>query len=295
LLGGSPLAKEKEVGAGAPTTDGNVLISEIRPNPQQPRTSFDEEGLEELRDSIRSHGVLQPIVVRQTAEGYELIAGERRLRASSLAGLKTIPVVIKNNVSDEALLELAMVENVQRRDLDALEKAAGYQKMMSELGLTQEQVAVKVGLKRATVANHVRLLDLPKEAQEALTAGLIAMGHARALLGLKSTDQIQTALGRIVRGGLSVRQTEEHVKAAIAPATPAGVSSELSEPVVPSEVADKIEESWVVDLQRQMQMNLATKVKLQNREGYKGKIVIEYYGREDLERLIKILAPTPDL
>lgn len=294
LLGTGREELEQEV--EAPTTptppgDREISIEEVRPNPHQPRTTFDQEGLDELRNSIRNHGVLQPIVVRRLATGFELIAGERRLRASKLAGLTTIPAVIKDDVSDQDLLELALVENVQRRDLDALEKAKGYQNMVDQLGLTQEQVAQKVGLNRATVANHVRLLELPAEAQEALSEGLISMGHARALLGLGEAGEIVSALGMVVRDGLSVRQVEDHVKNIHLASSSNSSSPKAEKAAEPAEV----EEPWITDLQRRMQIHLGTRVKVQNQDGYKGKILLEYYGREDLDRLIEILAPKESL
>ncbi len=293
LLGGSRPEIENEETVETVVADAEVLVSEIRPNPHQPRKTFNPEGLEELCSSIQQHGVLQPIVVRRTSHGFELIAGERRLRASKLADLERIPAVIKE-VSDEDLLELALVENVQRRDLDAMEKALGYQKMMGQLGLTQEQVAGKVGLKRATVANHLRLLELPPQAQEALVGGLISMGHARALLGLKDKEQLLEALGKVVREGLSVRQAEERVKQLLNPASSSKKSGSKSDPVADDQDQEALE-PWVADLQRRMQIHLGTRVKLHNRDGYKGRISIEYYGRDDLERLIKLLAPEEEL
>ena len=296
LLGGSSpeLTPEPEA-PKAP--DADIAVLEIRPNPHQPRETFDPEGLEELRDSIRNHGVLQPVVVRRAADGFELIAGERRWRAARLAGLDRVPALIREEVSDEDMLELALVENVQRRDLDALEKARGYQRLMDRLRLTQDQVAQKVGLKRATVANHLRLLDLPEDLQGALTRGLITMGHARALLGLDGEEAQAALLGVIVREGLSVRQTEARVRGVASPeaASPEESNETASaSKAAPSEVEEPTA-PWVSDLQRRMQIHLGTKVQLQNREGFKGKIVIDYYGREDLERLIELLAPQDSL
>ena len=285
--------------AQAPQNPTTLPLDRIRPNAEQPRSTFDPAGLEELRDSILEHGVLQPIVVRAVADGYELIAGERRWRCARLAGLKEIPAVIRE-VTDQARLELALVENVQRRDLDALEKAQGYRRLMEALGLTQEQVAKKVGLKRATIANHLRLLELPKDVQTALAQGLVTMGHARALLGLSEAAEQLQLLERIVRDELSVRQSEALVRAAVG-GTPAPAGASHAAPAVDaspakaSEVEKESTEPWVQDLQRQMQIHLGTKVTLANRDGYKGKIVIEYYGREDLDRLLSILAPKETL
>lgn len=261
-----------------------LRLDEIRPNPQQPRTVFDPGPLEELRDSIRNHGVLQPVVVRRTARGYELIAGERRWRGARLAGLERIPAVVKDDISDSEMLELALVENVQRRDLDAMEKARGYQGMIDALGLTQDQVAQKVGLKRSTVANHLRLLELPERAQAAIREGLITMGHARALLGLSDETLILTILAKVAREGLSVRQTETLVREAAGGST----SNEPEKTVTPAA-------PWIVELQDRMREHLGTKVQLHNRKGYRGQITIDYYGREDLDRLLGVLAPRETL
>jgi len=288
LLGADPVQEEA-------SGHSEIGIEEIRPNRHQPRRVFDSVGLEELRDSIQIHGVLQAIVVRRSGESYELIAGERRWRAARLAGLSTIPAVVRDNVTDDEMLELALVENVQRRDLDALEKARGYRQMADTLNLTQEQVGEKVGLKRATIANHLRLLDLPQEAQEALSENLITMGHARALLGLSDPDEIKEFLGRIVRGGLSVRQAENSIRAKTQSGSDGEETAERGGDVVEPEVELQPVSPWVTELQRRMQIHLGTKVTLANREGYKGKIVVEYYNREDLERLVEVLAPREEL
>ncbi len=170
--------------AEAPKATSELAVDQIRPNPFQPRRHFEPSALEELAQSIRQHGLLQPIVVRAAASGFELISGERRLRASKLAGRTTIPAIVRPNVTDKDLLELALVENVQRQDLDAIERALGFRRMQDELAMTQEAVADRVGLKRSTVANHLRLLDLPQTVQEGIAKGLISMGHARALLAV---------------------------------------------------------------------------------------------------------------
>ncbi len=242
--------------------------------------------------------MLQPVVVRKTPEGYELIAGERRWRACRLAGLATVPALVKEDVADELMLELALVENVQRRDLNALEKAKGYKNMMTQLQLTQEQVAAKVGLKRATVANHVRLLDLPVSIQDAVGEGLLSMGHARAMLSAKTEDEQVRLMETVVREGLSVRAVEALIQGPSAPSPSFEIPRPETRPK-PSDSGRSVdsddEESWVTDLQRKMQIALGTKVSLQNREGYKGKIVLEYYSREDLERLLKVLAPQDEL
>jgi ParB family transcriptional regulator, chromosome partitioning protein len=256
-------------------------LDRIRANPFQPRENFDPAALAELVQSIRQHGLLQPVVVRLQGDAYELVSGERRLRAFRELGRSVIPAIVRPSVSDAEMLELALVENLQRRDLDPIERARGYRRMMQELGVTQEQVADKVGLQRPTVANHLRLLELPEPGQQALAKGLIQMGHARALLGCRDEALAKKLLERTVREDLSVREVEALVRARSQP------SSERSEPVkvvVP-------QAPWVRDLESRMREHLGTKVELKNGPGYRGQIVIEYFQREDLERLSEILAP----
>lgn len=256
-------------------------IERIRANPFQPRRNFDPVGLEELVQSIRQHGLLQPIVVRARGDGFEVVSGERRLRAFRELGRTLIPAILRPDVSDAEMLELALVENLQRRDLDPIERAAGYRRMIEQLGLTQEQVADKVGLQRPTVANHLRLLELPEAAQQALAKGLIQMGHARALLGCKGADQVQKLLEKTVRDDLSVREVEALVRVR---SSPTAGPAEPVKVVVP-------QAPWVRDLEDRMRDHLGTKVQLKNGPGYRGQIVIEYFQREDLERLSEILAP----
>ncbi|MFO1011304.1 MAG: ParB/RepB/Spo0J family partition protein [Planctomycetota bacterium] len=290
------MAIEKRLGRGLGSLLGSSDVSDaqkrtselpveqIRPNPFQPRRHFEPEALEELSQSIRQHGVLQPIVVRSTPQGFELIAGERRLRASKLAGRTTIPAVVRDDVSDRDLLELALVENVQRQDLNPLERALGFRRMQDELGLTQEAVADAVGLKRATVANHLRLLDLPAPVQEGLGRGLLSMGHARALLSLPSAKQQEQWMARIVRDDLSVRQVEQLVRVEAKPAPAATASKEL----LPHG-------AWVTTLEERLRTRLGTKVSIRNGPGYRGDISISFFGREDLDRLVEALAPSEKL
>ncbi|MFT7542710.1 MAG: ParB family chromosome partitioning protein [Gammaproteobacteria bacterium] len=290
LLGGSIAGKTgAELERSEESAQREVAIGDIQPNPHQPRKVFDPEGLQELRDSIRQHGVLQPIVLRAAASGFEIIAGERRWRASRLAGLDHVPAIVRDEVSDDAMLELALVENVQRRDLNAIEKARGFQLMMDQLSLTQAEVSHKVGLKRATVANHLRLLELPATVQEAVSAGLLSMGHGRALAGLSSGAAQEELMGEIVRSGLSVRQTESKIQGPAPKA--AGTSPSHVAGGAKPKSADTPEEPWVTELQRRIQIAQGTKVVIQNQDGFRGKIVLEYYGREDLDRLIEVLAP----
>ena len=257
-----------------------IDIERIRPNPFQPRKHFDEAPLEELSRSIAAHGLLQPVVVRPVGDVYELIAGERRWRACQKLGRKSIPAMVRFAVSDAEMLELALVENVQRQDLNAIERALGYQRMLEQLKLTQEQVAEKVGLQRSTIANHIRLLELPEVVQHSLVNGLISMGQARALLGLADAGRRVELMQRIVREDLSVRQVELMVRTEQdKPASAASVTKDVKLiPVAP----------WVRDLEARMREHLGTKVRLQNLPGYRGQIVIEYFQREDLERVTAI-------
>jgi ParB family chromosome partitioning protein len=256
-------------------------LDRISTNPFQPRRSFDPAGIEELVQSIRQHGLLQPVVVRAQGDAYELVSGERRLRAYRALGRRTIPAILRPNVSDADMLELALVENLQRLDLDPIERARGYRKMIEQLGLTQEQVADRVGLQRPTVANHLRLLELPEAAQQALAKGLIQMGHARALLGCKDGALAQKLLEKAVRDDLSVREVEALVRNRTS-STPQ--RTEPVKVVIP-------QAPWVRDLEDRMREHLGTKVQLKNGPGYCGQIIIEYFQREDLERLSEVLAP----
>ncbi|MEO6711002.1 MAG: ParB/RepB/Spo0J family partition protein, partial [Planctomycetota bacterium] len=245
-----------------PHEPSELDLEVIHPNPFQPRKTMDASGLEELRDSILQHGVLQPVVVRRLEDGrYQLVAGERRWRASRLAGLRRIPAMIKTQVTDAEMLELALVENVQRRDLDPLERAHGYKTMMEQLALTQDAVAAKVGLKRSTVANHLRLLDLPDKAQEALAKGLISMGHARALLSLSDESRLSSILEETVRGDLSVREVERLVREANVTPTRPSPNDKLPAPPAPV---------WLRELESRIRGRFASKVTIQNGAGYRG-------------------------
>ena len=259
-----------------------IPISKIQPNPYQPRQSFSPEALKELQASIKLHGVLQPVVVRAVDGGFELISGERRWRACQALGLLAVPAVVREGVSNDAMLELALVENLQRADLDPIEKAKGFQKLL-ERGMTQEQVAARVGLQRSTVANHLRLLDLDDGVQKALVEGLISMGHAKALLGLAGPARQAELCAVIARKGLSVRETELRVREL------QGRSERLKETVVVQAPA------WVREMESRMRNHLGTKVQVKNSEGYRGHVVIEYHGREDLDRLYALLAPKKTL
>lgn len=251
-----------------------IPIDRIERNPYQPRTVFESGQLDQLRASIETHGVLQPVLVTETLEGYRLIAGERRVRAAQLAGLTRIPAIVRQAAGREQL-ELALVENVQRADLNALEEAHAYRQLADEFGLSHEEIAGRVGRARSTVANAIRLLELAPETQEALGAGRITEGHARALLGLDPLRQADL-LALIERRGLSVRQVEalaRRLREAPGPARGRGVAALDGE-------MERVEE----DLRR----SLGTKVRLA-RSSKGGRIIIEWYGEDELGRLYERL------
>lgn len=248
-----------------------VPLETISPNPHQPRSRVDQEKLEELADSIRQHGLIQPLIVTQTAPGeYSLIAGERRWRAATLAGLRELPVVVKE-ASPQDMLELAIIENVQRDDLNAIEEAVAYQQLIDEFGMTQEEVAKRVGKSRPTVANLVRLLNLESDVQAAVVEGHMSGAHARALLPLPTPESQTAVMQTIVKNGLSVRQVEALVKKMLAGSKPRPKQAKRISPEMAA-LADEISQS------------LGTRVDLQG--GPKGgKLVIHYYSDEELQAI----------
>ena len=253
-----------------------IEIDKIEPNPSQPRTAFDEEALRELADSIRQLGIIQPITVRRTADDrYLIISGERRWRASRMAGLETLPAYVRE-ADDESLHAMALVENIQRQDLNAIEIALGMQRLIDECGLTQEQMADRVGKKRSTVSNYMRLLSLPDEVQLALKEGLITMGHAKALAALPPQMQVK-ALKKCLRGGLSVRQTEELARKAAQPAPETRAAEEEEYPESYSRLVEQLEPYF--------SQNISIK---RGRNGG-GKIVIEFSGDEEIDSFIERL------
>ena len=256
----------------------DVPLSRVVPNPHQPRHHWDDADLEDLAASIREHGVLQPVLVTETIDGYQLIAGERRVRAARLAGLDRIPALVRQ-LADRDQLEVALVENVQRSDLDPIDEALAYRQLIDEFGLTQERVAERVGKARATIANTLRLLDLHAAVQAAIAAGRITEGHGRALGGLPVDDQAQV-LATVVGQGLSVRQAEELVR-------------RLREPRATREPATKPRlDAELERVEEDLRQRLGTKVSLtRSRKG--GRIVIEYYSDEELGRLYDRLIGGP--
>ncbi|MBU4319096.1 MAG: ParB/RepB/Spo0J family partition protein [Proteobacteria bacterium] len=249
-------------------------INRIFPNRYQPRQRFSETELAELSESIKQQGIIQPLVVRNTESGYELIAGERRLRAAKMAGLAKVPVIIKE-VSDENLLEFSIIENIQREDLNAIEEADAYHQLMMRFDMTQEQVADRVGKSRPTVANLLRLRNLPDNIKESLVEGAISMGHARALLGAKNSHQQMTAWKMVTAKKLSVRETEALID-----------RMKTDKKERPSERPDS-DSIYFTSLAEDLSRMFGTKVRFQ-RSGKHGKVIFEYYGNDDLDRLLGI-------
>ena len=249
-----------------------IPLTEIHPSPLQPRRRFDDNKLEELAASIRGHGVLSPVIVRQSQDGYELIAGERRVRAAERAGLERISAVVRD-ASNAEMLEVALIENLQREDLNPVEEAEVYRRLVEEFGLTQEEVATRVGRDRASVTNTLRLLKLPTRIQEDLIEGTLSAGHGRALLGLEGRVHQLKARESIIRRSLSVRATELLVKRLKAS---------------PVERHQKLTRHGpeLASVEEQLRRALATKVRIV-RSGRRGRIEVEFYSDEDLDRLIQ--------
>jgi len=251
-------------------------VEDVAPNPYQPRRQFDIERLAELADSMREHGVVQPLVVRTREGGYELIAGERRLQAARQAGLKQVPVVVRE-CGEQEMLELALVENLQREDINCIEAGWAYRRLMEEFGLTQEQVAVRIGKSRPGVANTLRLLGLPEVVQESLLAGRISEGHGRALLALGDDGAMVVVCGRIERDGLSVREVEAIARQPSGERKQRPVSRETSHSKHTLDPNLRL-------LQDRLREALGTRVAIKPR-GEGGAIEIEYYSQEDLDRV----------
>jgi|Deesub1362B_J571_1020462.scaffolds.fasta_scaffold00082_38 ParB family chromosome partitioning protein len=257
------------------TTEGvqEIPLDRIMPNPKQPRRVFEESTLEELANSIREKGVLQPVIVKKAEDDkYILVAGERRLRAARLAGLTSIPAIVKDTTEAEAV-EIALIENIQRDDLNPLEMAEAFQRLINEFNYTQEQLATRIGKDRATVANYLRILKLPPDIKEHILSGQISLGHAKAILSLPTKASQIEAAREVIRKGLSVRQTERLCKA-------------LS--TKPPRTSRKEKDPNIVALEERLKRSLGTKVTLKHR-GKKGKIEIEYYSLDELDRLIELL------
>ncbi len=250
-------------------------IDLIRPNRYQPRRNFPEEELAELCQSIREQGIIQPLIVRKDHQGYELVAGERRLRAAKMAGLNQVPVVVKN-VSEARLLELSIIENIQREDLNPLETAEAYQRLIAEFNLTQEQVSDRVGKSRSAVANFLRLRQLPEPIKDSIVNRTLSMGHARAILGAETAAHQLAAWRTVISKGLSVRETEALIKR---------LKTASPEPEEPQKTSEEI---YLESLGEELTRHFGTKVRI-NRKGKKGRVEIEFFSNEDLDRLISLL------
>lgn len=252
-----------------------IPCSSIRPNPHQPREILDDEAIRELADSIRQHGILQPLLVRPADDGYELVAGERRWRASRLLGRETVPVVVRR-VTDDQMLEIALVENLQREDLNAIEKARAYRRFLTELALTHEEAARRLGKDRSSITNHLRLLELSDEIQAMVSRGTLSMGHARALLSVADETLRGKLAARIAEEGLSVRATERLTKenGKASPKPPARRSEERS--------------AHFDDLERQIRERYATRARIDGTRE-RGRISLEYYSLEELDRVLELL------
>ena len=256
-----------------------VKISLIEPNRDQPRKDFNEEELQELAESIKNYGVLQPLLVQKKGTSYELIAGERRWRAAKLAGLKEIPVVLREYSKQQAM-EIALIENVQRADLNPIEEAQAYQQLVKEFHLTQEEIAARVSKNRATITNAMRLLKLDEEIQNLLIKGAISSGHARAILSLEDKQLQKKAAKEVLDKRLSVRETEKLVKRL------ARASAEKNER---NEKKDDALALIFQDLEERMKTIMGTKVSIHNKDRNKGRIEIEYYSEAELERIVEMI------
>ena len=259
-----------------------VPLNKIRPCPLQPRKDFPEDALRELADSIREQGIVQPLIVRERAGAFELIAGERRWRAAQLLNLPEVPVITRE-ADDRAVLELALIENLQRENLNAVEEAHGYAQLAEQFHLTQEEISAKVGKSRAVVANALRLLKLPETVQKFIRDGRLSVGHAKVILGIADESGQKLAAERVIKQGLNVRQTEGLVAKILKRAT--------REPAAPEVVAGPAGDPHVADLEAKLREVFATKVKLNYADG-KGTVEISFFSEEELERILQILGVT---
>jgi len=285
---GKKVALGKGLGALIPAAESGKAIQKdyiqcdialIQPNRYQPRRNFSEDELNDLVQSIKEQGVIQPVLVRKNDTGYELIAGERRLRATKMAGFREIPAVVKD-VSDVEMLEMSIVENIQREALNPIEEAEAYHRLMTEFNLTQEKTAERVGKSRPAVANFLRLLQLPDDVKSSIIDGTLSMGHARALLGVESSAHLNAAYRTIVSKGLSVREAEALIK-----------ELKTKKGKKPSKASKSSEQHYLTDVADDLARYFGTKVQIIKR-AQKGKVEIEFYSDDDLDRLLGLLKPS---
>ncbi|MBE5961475.1 MAG: ParB/RepB/Spo0J family partition protein [Lachnospiraceae bacterium] len=270
--------KTKNMNEEAVSRETLININQIEPNKSQPRKHFDEDSLQELADSIKQHGIIQPLIVQKKEKGYEIIAGERRWRASRLAGVKEIPVIIKEYNKQE-VLEIALIENIQREDLNPIEEANAYQRLIEEFHLKQDEVAEKVAKSRVAVTNAMRLLKLDDRVQQMLMDDMITGGHARALLPIKDAEKQYNMAAKVFDEKLSVRDTEKMVKKET-------VDTKQDKPTE----APARDDSFIYkDIEKKLAAILGSKVEINRKANNKGKIEIEYYSMDDLERIIDLI------
>ena len=267
----SKVAKEK-VSNVSNTGETILKINEVEPNKKQPRKFFNEEALKELSDSIKQHGIVQPLVVAKQKEYYEIIAGERRWRAAKMAGLKEVPVVIKD-YSPQEIMEVALIENIQREDLNPVEEAKAYQNLIKEYNLKQEEVAERVSKSRSAVTNSLRLLKLSDQVLDYLIEERISSGHARALLALEDSEKQVSIAEKIAKDHLSVRETEKLVK-------------NINQPDKKAPKKELKNDFVYKDMEERLKQKIGTKVKINRKSENKGKIEIEYYSQDDLEKIV---------
>lgn len=254
-----------------------VAINQLRPNPYQPRKLFQKEAIDELKESILQHGILQPLIVRESIKGFEIVVGERRYRAAKKANLEKVPVVVRE-LSDQQMMEMAILENLQREDLTPIEEATAYQMLIERLDLTQEQLAKRLGKSRPHIANHIRLLSLPAEIQQHISDGIISMGHGRALLGLRKKEHLSSLVKKVVKEHINVRQLETLIQ-------------QLNENVPrETKVAKEEKNLFLEEQENVLRETLGTTVTIKQLKGKeKGKIEIEFFNQEDLQRILDLL------
>ena len=277
---GALLSSDRTIDLGSEASE--VEIDSIVPGPQQPRTHFDEAGLQSLAESITAHGVVQPLLVRRRDGGYELIAGERRWRAAKLAGLSRVPVLVKE-VPDDSLLEIALIENIQRENLNPIEEAQAYKKLIETVGLTQEALAARVGRDRSYITNYLRLLKLPEDLQQLVIDGRLSTGHARTLLALSHEDLQRRMARRILNDGLSVRATEQMVHKA------------TEEKPAKGSPSPRVEDPNIRAAENKLRRALGTQVKIHMSEAGRGRVEISFFNSQDLDRIYTLLTSQQQL
>jgi ParB family transcriptional regulator, chromosome partitioning protein len=251
-----------------------ISVKELRPNPYQPRKVFEPEAIEELKESIKEHGILQPLIVRKSIKGFEIVVGERRFRAAKAAKLTKVPVVVRE-LTDKQMMELAVLENLQREDLSPIEEGNAYQLLMDKLDLTQEQLAKRLGKSRPHIANHIRLLSLPPQIQQLIIEDKITMGHGRALLGLRKKEKLQPVVDKIIKESLNVRQLEKLIH-------------ELNENVSRETKKPEKKDVFITEQESLLRERFGTNVSIKQSKK-KGKIEFEFFSQEDLNRILELL------